>query len=73
VPLELRPGDVAIFGCFVSHRSAPNSSGRCCRLLYLSYNVTSDRGDRREQHYREFLGWLRKKYAEYDKINVSFA
>jgi hypothetical protein len=73
VPLELEAGDVAIFGCFTPHCSAPNSSGRWRRLLYLSYNAYSDGGDRREQHYREFLGWLRKKYAEHGKTNVYFA
>jgi ectoine hydroxylase-related dioxygenase (phytanoyl-CoA dioxygenase family) len=73
VPLELQPGDVAVFGCFTPHRSAPNSSGHSRRLLYLSYNADSDGGDRRERHYREFLGWLRKKYAEYGKTNVYFA
>jgi hypothetical protein len=73
VPLELQPGDVALFGCFTPHRSAPNTSRRWRRLLYLSYNAESDGGDRREQHYREFLGWLRKKYAEYGKTNVYFA
>jgi hypothetical protein len=73
VPLTLEPGDVAFFGCFTPHRSAPNASGRWRRLLYLSYNAHSDGGDRREAHYREFLAWLRKKYAEYGKNNVYFA
>jgi hypothetical protein len=72
VPLELRPGDVAFFGCFTPHCSAPNTSARWRRLLYLSYNADSDGGDRREQHYGEFLAWLRKKYAEYGKTNVYF-
>jgi len=73
VPLELVPGDVAFFGGYMPHRSAPNGSGRWRRLLYLSYNAASDGGDRRDRHYREFLGWLRKKYAEYGKTNVYFA
>jgi ectoine hydroxylase-related dioxygenase (phytanoyl-CoA dioxygenase family) len=72
VPLELQPGDVAFFGCFMPHRSAPNTSGGWRRLLYLSFNADSDGGDRREAHYREFLAWLRKKYAEYGKTNVYF-
>jgi 2-aminoethylphosphonate dioxygenase len=55
------------------HRSAANASSRGRRLLYLSYNADSDGGDRREEHDREFLGWLRKKYAEYGKTNVYFA
>jgi hypothetical protein len=73
VPLELQSGDVAVFGCFTPHRSAPNTSGGWRRLLYLSYNAASDGGDCREQHYREFLGWLRKKYAAYGKTNLYFA
>jgi ectoine hydroxylase-related dioxygenase (phytanoyl-CoA dioxygenase family) len=73
VPLELEPGDVTFFGCFTPHRSKGNSSDRWRRLLYLSYNAASDGGERRELHYREFLDWLRKKYAEYGKTNVYFA
>lgn len=73
VPLELAPGDAAFFGCFTPHRSAANHSHRWRRMLYLSYNKHSDGGDRRERHYREFLGWLRKKYAQYGKTNVYFA
>jgi ectoine hydroxylase-related dioxygenase (phytanoyl-CoA dioxygenase family) len=73
LPLELEPGDVALFGCFTPHRSDPNTSDRWRRLLYLSYNADSDGGDRREQHYRVFLDWLRKKYAEYGKTNTYFA
>jgi hypothetical protein len=72
LPLELQPGDVAFFGCFMPHCSAPNTSGGWRRLLYLSFNADSDGGDRREAHYREFLAWLRKKYAEYGKTNVYF-
>ena len=44
--LEMEPGDVAVFGCFVPHRSAPNRTDRWRRLLYLSYNAASDGGDR---------------------------
>jgi ectoine hydroxylase-related dioxygenase (phytanoyl-CoA dioxygenase family) len=73
IPLELQPGDVAVFGCFTPHRSARNTSNRWRRVLYLSYNADSDGGDCREQHYSEFLGWLRKKYAEYGKTNTYFA
>lgn len=72
VRLALRPGDVAIFGCFTPHRSAPNRSQRWRRQLYLSYNAWSDGGDRRAAHYREFHEWLRKKYAEHGKTKVYF-
>jgi hypothetical protein len=72
VPLELEPGDVAFFGSFMPHRSAPNRSGGWRRQLYLSYNAVSDGGPQREQHYREFHAWLRERYAEYGRTNVSF-
>jgi hypothetical protein len=70
--LELEPGDVAIFGCFVPHRSAPNRSDVWRRLLYLSYNADSDGGDCRDAHYREFHVWLKGKYAEYGKHETYF-
>ena len=72
VPLILAPGDVALFGCFTPHCSAPNRSERWRRQLYLSYNALSDGGERRAEHYREFHVWLRKKYAEYGKPFVYF-
>ena len=72
VALELNPGDVAVFGCFTPHRSAPNNSARWRRQLYLSYNAYSDGGHRREQHYREFHAWLKDRYAEYGRHNTWF-
>ena len=72
VPLLLEPGDVAVFGGFVPHRSDPNTSDRWRRQLYLSYSAESDGGDRRDAHYREFHDWLRKKYAEYGKTDTYY-
>jgi ectoine hydroxylase-related dioxygenase (phytanoyl-CoA dioxygenase family) len=72
VPLELEPGDIAVFGCFTPHRSAPNRSDRWRRQLYLSYNACAEGGERRAQHYQEFHAWLKERYAEYGKINVYF-
>jgi ectoine hydroxylase-related dioxygenase (phytanoyl-CoA dioxygenase family) len=72
VPLELEPGDVAIFGGFTPHRSAPNRSDSWRRQLYLSYNKRSDGGEQRAKHYDEFHRWLRVKYAEYGKTDVYF-
>jgi ectoine hydroxylase-related dioxygenase (phytanoyl-CoA dioxygenase family) len=72
VPLVMAPGDVAVFGAFVPHRSAPNRSSRWRRQLYLSYNALSDGGPQRERHYEEFHAWLRLKYAEYGKTEVYF-
>lgn len=72
IVLELAPGDVAMFGGFTPHRSAPNTSGRWRRQLYLSYNSGRDGGDQRAAHYRQFHEWLVKKYAEYGKTGVYF-
>lgn len=72
VLLEMAPGDVAVFGGFTPHRSAPNRSGRWRRQLYLSYNRHSDGGEQRARHYAEFHVWLRRKYAEYNKSDVYF-
>jgi ectoine hydroxylase-related dioxygenase (phytanoyl-CoA dioxygenase family) len=72
VPLELRPGDVAIFSGFTPHRSAPNRSERWRRQLFLSYNKLSDGGHQRDRHYEEFHRWLRVKYTEHGKKNLYF-
>jgi hypothetical protein len=72
VPLDLQPGDLAIFGCFTPHRSSPNRSRRWRRQLYVSYNAVCDGGAQRDKHYAEFHGWLRKKYAQYGKSDVYF-
>lgn len=73
VRLHLEPGDVAIFGGFSPHRSAPNRSSTWRRQLYLSYNARSDGDDQRDAHYREFHVWLAKKYAEYGKTDTYYA
>jgi ectoine hydroxylase-related dioxygenase (phytanoyl-CoA dioxygenase family) len=72
VPLELEPGDVAIFGGFTPHRSAPNLSDGWRRQLYVSFNKLSDGGDQRTRHYDEFHRWLRQRYAEHGKTDVYF-
>ncbi len=72
VNLELDPGDVAVFGGFTPHRSAPNRSDRWRRQLYLSYNKHSDGGPQRGKHYEEFHRWLRVKYAENGKKKLYF-
>lgn len=71
-PLELAPGDVALFGCFTPHRSAPNRSERWRRQLYLSYTARRDGGDLRQTHYDDFHAWLRKKYANSGRTNLYF-
>jgi ectoine hydroxylase-related dioxygenase (phytanoyl-CoA dioxygenase family) len=72
VNLEMEPGDLAVFGCFVPHRSMPNRSDRWRRQLYVSYNALSDGGHQRDRHYDEFHRWLHDRYAEYGKTDVYF-
>ena len=72
VPLVLEPGDVAVFGGFVPHRSNPNLSDLPRRQLYFSYTKRSDGGDLRELHYQDFHAWLHLKYAEYGKTGTYF-
>jgi ectoine hydroxylase-related dioxygenase (phytanoyl-CoA dioxygenase family) len=72
VKLELRPGDVAIFGGFTPHRSDPNRSPGWRRQLYLSYNALSDGGEQREKHYAEFHEFLRWKYREFQITDTYF-
>lgn len=72
VRLVLDPGDVAMFGAFVPHRAAPNRSNSWRRQLYLSYNATSDGGQQRSAHYREFHRFLRRKYADYGLVDTYF-
>jgi hypothetical protein len=72
VKLVLDVGDIAIFGGFVPHCSAPNRTDGYRRQLYLSYNALSDGGHQRDRHYQEFLAWLKRKYAEYGRTGVYF-
>jgi hypothetical protein len=73
VKLVLQPGDVAVFGGFTPHRSAPNRSPGWRRQLYLSYNAHSDGGDQRAAHYEQFHLYLRRRYAEHDLTETWFA
>lgn len=72
VRLDLEPGDLAIFGCFLPHRSAPNRSASARRQLYFSYNAQFDGGDQRGHHYRQFHNWLRERYGAYGAADVEF-
>jgi 2-aminoethylphosphonate dioxygenase len=72
VPLELEPGDAAIFTGFTPHRSDSNVSGGWRRQLFLSFNRRTDGGDQRQAHYAEFHRWLRRRYADHGKQDVYF-
>ncbi len=52
VPCPMRSGDIAIFDCFVPHRSGPNSTASPRRNLYITYNRMMD-GDHREKYFSD--------------------
>jgi len=72
VRLELAPGDAAVFGCFLPHRSSPNRSTQGRRQLYLSYSSEREGGDLRTAHYAGFHRWLTERYAEYGVTDLFF-
>ncbi|XZE46504.1 phytanoyl-CoA dioxygenase family protein [Pirellulaceae bacterium SH467] len=61
VPLVLDPGDIAIFGCLVPHRSSANTSETSRRGYFISYNARSDGGQQYHKHYQEFHSWIRSR------------
>lgn len=63
VPLDLAPGDVALYGGYMPHRSAPNRSASQRRHLLISYNAASDGGEQRAGHYQAFHHYLRSVYG----------
>lgn len=50
VALPTTPGDAVFFDSFAPHRSGPNMTGDPRRVLYVTYNKSSD-GDHRRQYY----------------------
>lgn len=72
VPLQLQPGDAAIFTGFTPHFSEPNRSASSRRQLFLSYNAASDGGDLREAHYAEFHHRQRDWRAQQGVTNVYY-
>jgi 2-aminoethylphosphonate dioxygenase len=51
-PVPTQPGDVLFFDSYVPHASKPNLSGDQRRILYLTYNRSSD-GDHRARYYAD--------------------
>ena len=72
VPLELEPGDVAVFGGFTPHRSDPNSTGPLAAAALPQLHAPVRRRRPANGHYHEFHAWLMKKYAEYGKTGLYF-
>ncbi len=61
--LDLGPGDIAIFGAFMPHRSEGNRSPSSRRHLLFSYNADRDGGEQRREHYQAFHFYLRSIYS----------
>jgi ectoine hydroxylase-related dioxygenase (phytanoyl-CoA dioxygenase family) len=70
--LDLDPGDLAIFGAFMPHRSAGNRSEAARRHLLFSYNAARDGGDQRREHYEAFHHWLRTMYGAMGLSDLHF-
>lgn len=52
VAAPTEPGDILLFGSYIPHKSPPNLSNRSRRILYLTYNASSE-GDWRERYYAD--------------------
>ncbi|KAB8298653.1 hypothetical protein EYC80_000831 [Monilinia laxa] len=52
IPVNLKSGDMLIFGTSFAHRSGPNNSEHDRRIVYATYNRSSD-GDNHDAYYRE--------------------
>jgi ectoine hydroxylase-related dioxygenase (phytanoyl-CoA dioxygenase family) len=63
IALDLGPGDIAIFGAFMPHRSEGNRSSSSRRHLLFSYNAARDGGEQRREHYQAFHFYLRSIYG----------
>jgi hypothetical protein len=72
VALDLRAGDVALFGCFMPHRSAPNRSRSARRHALVSYHSVRDGRGLRDEHYRVFHHWLRTIYGGMGMADMFF-
>jgi len=52
VAVHCQPGDAVFFDSYAPHRSHPNQTDKARRVLYITYNKSSQ-GDSREQYYAD--------------------
>ena len=52
VAVPTNPGDILLFGSYIPHKSPTNRSNQPRRIIYLTYNASSQ-GDWREQYYAD--------------------
>ena len=62
VAVPTDPGDILLFGSYIPHKSPTNGSNQPRRIVYLTYNASSQ-GDWREQYYAD----KRQAFSEYAK------
>ena len=62
VAVPTDPGDILLFGSYIPHKSPTNRSDQPRRIIYLTYNASSQ-GDWREQYYAD----KRQAFSEYAK------
>ncbi len=62
VAVTTDPGDILLFGSYIPHKSPANRSEHPRRIIYLTYNASSQ-GDWREQYYAD----KREAFSEYAK------
>jgi len=56
-PVEMKAGDVLVFGSYLAHRSAANTSNMDRKAVYATYNRASE-GDLHDEYYaRRKIEW----------------
>ena len=60
VSVPTDPGDILLFGSYIPHKSPTNRSNQPRRIIYLTYNASSQ-GDWREQYYAD----KRQAFSQY--------
>jgi len=51
-PVHCKPGDAVFFDSYAPHRSLPNKTDKSRRVLYITFNASSE-GDHRKQYYAD--------------------
>jgi 2-aminoethylphosphonate dioxygenase len=52
VPVELKAGEMLVFGSYLAHRSGPNQSQNDRKAIYATYNLASE-GDLHDPYYAD--------------------
>lgn len=52
MPVELRAGELLIFGSYLAHRSGPNKSSSSRKAIYATYNCKRE-GDLHDAYYED--------------------